>query len=378
MLRNLWFWIAIGLITIGIVLTIVLDVFYWLLAAFVAAFVMLIVVFLSAAYSVGRAEAPRVPALQDAPKEERIPLIYDCDVTMGLPFRDVCDGMALCYVLGDPRLDLRLVTTTYGNSAVRWTTRTARRLFQALHQDDIPVAPGAAGPAEAVEDNQAARHLRDIVDAHRNRITLIATGSLTNLKHAAALDEHFFKKLRALYLFGGLTERLTWNGRHLAERNFSLDPEAAYLAIHADCPVTIISGHAGLTAIFRSPQYAQLQAFDDPVSQLISRKIRFWFALMRLWFQDDGFGLWDALPALALSRPDLFESQQVYVTSTRDDLARGRLYVDPSSYGPITLVTGVRDFDQLMIAQFAAWRRLGKSVSAKRAIASRRRRSVNK
>jgi purine nucleosidase len=373
LLRNLWFWIAIGLIAIGVFLTIVLDVFYWLLAAFIAACIILIAVFLSAAYNVGRAEAPQLPALKQASREERIPLIYDCDVTMGLPFRDVCDGMALCYVLGEPRLDLHLITTTYGNSAVRWTTRTARRLLQALHQDDVPVIPGASNPAEAAESNEAARHLQEIVDTHRNRITLIATGSLTNLRHAVALDEHFFKKLDALYLFGGLTRRLLWNERLLDERNFSLDPEAAYLAIHADCPVTMVTGRVGLTAIFRSPQYAQLQALDDPVSQLIARKMRFWFALMRLWFHDDGFGLWDALPTLSLTHPDLFEAQQVYVTSTRDDLARGRLYVDPSQYGPITLVTGVRDFDQLMMAQFAAWRRLGESVSAERARASQER-----
>jgi len=365
--RNPWFWIAIILITIGISLTVALDVFNWLLVALVAAILVILGVFFWAAYRVGRVETPLVPHLQKVPKDERLSVIYDCDVTMGLPFRDVCDGMALLYILGEPRLDLRMVTTTYGSSSVRRTARMARRLLQAMDQDDVAVIPGAASPAERAEDNRAARYLRDVVDTHRNRIDLVATGSLTNLKHAVALDEHFFKKLRSLYLLGGLTERLVWNGHRLAERNFSLDPEAAYLAIHADCPVTIVTGHAGLTAIFRSPQYAQLQSLDDPVSRFVAQEIRFWFALMRLWFQDDGFGMWDALPALALAHPEFFEAQQVYVTSTPDELAKGRLHVDPSRYGPVTLVTGVRDFDPLITALFAAWRRLGRRVSAGRA-----------
>ena len=117
---------------------------------------------------------------------------------------------------------------------------------------------------------------------------------MTNLKHAAAFNPDFFKKLRGLYLMGGMIEPLVWNERRLAELNFALDPEAAYQATHADCPVTIAPGRSGLSAVFRGPQLAALQAIGDPVTRLISRQVRSWFALMRLYFRDGGFALWDS------------------------------------------------------------------------------------
>lgn len=366
MLRSPFFWIAIALIAAGIALTATLGVLYWLVAGFVAAVLTFVVVFLSAAYAVGRAEPPQVTRLRKVPRSECVSVIYDCDLAMGHPFRDVDAGLALLYLLGETRVNLLCVTTTYGNGPTRMTTRTTRRLLDRLGYDDVATLPGAAGPDEEPETNRAARRLREIVSTQPGEIVLIATGSMTNLKHAAALDPDFFKKLRGLHLLGGITGPLVWNGRRVAELNFSLDPEAAYLAIHADCPVTIATGQAGLTAIFRSPQFAALQALRDPISRLIARKTRFWFALMRLWFRDGGFAMWDSVAVLPLSHPELFEYERVHVTSTRDDLRTGRLVVDPDRRGPVRLVRSVRDFDGFILAHFAAWRHLWRHVSARR------------
>ncbi len=366
MFRSPWFWITAALIAAGIALTVALGALYWLIGAFVVAALTLVIAFLVAAYSVGQTEPPQLPRLRKVPKSERISVIYDCDLTMGRPFRDVGDGLALLYILGEPRLYLRFVSTTYGNGPVKMTTRTTSRLLNRLAFDDVAVIGGAAGPDDDPETNRAARYLKNIVGDAPGKITLIATGSLTNLKHAAALDPGFFKKLRGLYLFGGTTGPLTWNGHRLADRNFSLDPEAAYQAIHADCPVTVITGEVGLGAVFRGPQFAALQVWDDPVSRLIARQTRLWFALTRFWFRDGGFGMWDSSAVLALTYPELFECEQVHVASTRDDLHTGQLFVDPDGRGPVRLVRGIKDSDRFITIHFAAWRRLWRRVSGRR------------
>ena len=365
LLRNPWFWITLVLILIGFALTAVLGVFYWLVGALAAAILTLVIALLIAAYAVRRTAPPPIHRLRKVPRSEVISVIYDCDLTMGLPFRDVGDGLALLYLLGEPRVYLRFVTTTFGNGPVEVTTRAARRLLYSLRHDDVAVVPGAAAPNDAPETNRAARYLKNAVHLEPGEIVLIATGSLTNLKHAAALDPEFFKKLRGLYLLGGVTEPLIWNNRRVAERNLSLDPEAAYQALHADCPVTVATGQAGLTAILREPQFAALQALDDPVSQLIVRQTRLWFALTRFWFRDGGFGMWDSVAALPLTHPELFQFEQVHVTSTRNDLRTGRLFVDPSPRGPVRLVRSVQDFDGFVTAHFCAWRHLWRRVSAR-------------
>ncbi|MEA3340214.1 MAG: nucleoside hydrolase, partial [Chloroflexota bacterium] len=176
MLRSPWFWIAITLITAGIALTAALGALYWLIVAFAAAILMLVVVFLVAAYSVKRADPPQVGHLKKVPESERISVIYDCDLTMGRPFRDVGDGLVLLYILGDPRLYLRFVTTTYSNGSVRLTTRAANRLLNNLEFDDVAVIDGAAGPDDDPETNRAARYLKNIVGESPGEIVLIATG----------------------------------------------------------------------------------------------------------------------------------------------------------------------------------------------------------
>jgi purine nucleosidase len=363
MLRSPWFWIVVILIAAGVALTAVLGVLIWLIAAIAAAILATLIAFLLAAYAVGHAEQPQATSLRRASTVDRIPVILDCDVTTGCLFREVDDGLVLLYLLGEPRVDLLCVAATYGNGPVELTRRTTRRLLDDVGCNDIPVLPGASGPNENAEENEATHHLVEAVCSHPGEIALVATGSPTNLKHAAALDPGFFRKLHSLYLMGGVTEPLVWNRRRLAELNFSLDPEAAYQALHAECPVTVAIGQVGLTAIFRRRQLAALQALDDPVSHLIARRIRSWFALMRLYFQDGGFAMWDSVAALALTHSELFDFEQAFVTSTCDDLRTGQLILDRSEHGPVRVVRSVRDYDSFITTHFAAWHHLGQRIA---------------
>jgi purine nucleosidase len=364
--RSLWFWIVIVLIAAGVAVTATLGVLHWLALSVAALALTAVITLLIAAYAVGHAEPPQIPRLRALPDSERLPVIYDCDVTMGRPFREVGDGLAFLYLLGEPRVNLLGVTTTYGNGPVELTTRTALKLLDAVEHGDIPVQRGADGPNGAAKTNKAAHHLCDIVNKQPGEITLVATGSMTNLKHAATLDPGFFAKLRGLYLMGGVIEPLIWNGRRLTELNFALDPQAAYQATHAECPITIAPGQSGLSAIFRTPQLAALQALKDPVSRLVSRQVRSWFALMRLYFQDGGFAMWDSAIALMLTQPGLFEYERGHVLSTRDDLRAGRLVTTPNRQGPVRIVHRVLDYDRFTNVHFAAWHHLGQQVEARR------------
>ncbi len=357
MLRNPWFWITIAIIALGVALTAALGVFYWLVGALIVAVVLLVVAFLVAAYAVGRAEPPPILASPEIPPSARIPVIYDCDGAMGHPFQDVGGGLALLYLLGEPRVHLRLVTTVYGSGSVGMATRVARRLLERVGVKDTPVVAGASAPSGDAATNRAAQAMREMVDRSPGEVAIIAVGAMTNLKHAAALDPGFFGKLRGLYLLGGVTETLVWNKHRLGERNFSLDPEAAYQALHADCPVTVVVGEAGLSAVFRARQFAALKA-AGPVCALIARQARGWFALMRLWFQDGGFGMWDPIAAVAVAHPELLESEQAHIASTRDDLRSGQLFTTAGRGGPVRLVRRVRDFDRFIALLFAAWRRI--------------------
>ena len=93
MLRNPWFWIVIVLIAAGVAVTAALGVLHWLALIFVVSVMALIITLLIAAYPLRRIEPPQVPRLHTLPDAERLPVIYDCDVTMGRLFREVNDGL---------------------------------------------------------------------------------------------------------------------------------------------------------------------------------------------------------------------------------------------------------------------------------------------
>ena len=73
-----------------------------------------------------------------------IDLIYDCDITMGLPGRDVDDGLALLYLLGCPEIRLLGITSTFGNSSIREVHPCLLSVLEDLDRGDIPAYPGAS------------------------------------------------------------------------------------------------------------------------------------------------------------------------------------------------------------------------------------------
>ena len=67
---------------------------------------------------------------------DRVPLILDCDNTMGVPGRDVDDGLALLYLLGSPQVELLAVTCSFGNSTQEVVYRNTLDLLALARDGD--------------------------------------------------------------------------------------------------------------------------------------------------------------------------------------------------------------------------------------------------
>jgi inosine-uridine nucleoside N-ribohydrolase len=130
-------------------------------------------------------------------------LVYDCDNTMGIPGRDIDDGLALLYLLGRTDVHLEAITTTFGNGSVEEVFRSTERLLEDIHVE-IPLFMGAASPSQRV--SEASRFLAGLVTDRPGQVSLLATGALTNLAGAWELEPRFFEHLREVVIMGGLTE----------------------------------------------------------------------------------------------------------------------------------------------------------------------------
>ena len=137
------------------------------------------------------------------------PVTLDCDNAMGLPARDVDDGLALLFLLAQPEVALRGVTICFGNASLPAVLRATRQLLDLAEVAGLHLQAGAAGPGTT--PGAAARFLAEATAREPGRITILATGPLSNLAAAAALDLGFLDRCGRIICLGGTLGR-PWLG----------------------------------------------------------------------------------------------------------------------------------------------------------------------
>lgn len=253
-----------------------------------------------------------------------IPLIYDCDNTLGIPGRDVDDGLALLYLLGRSDLELIGITTSFGNGTAYQAYRVTKEL---VADRGVPVFRGAISPDR--RKSEAAGFLVDAVRTRPGEITLLSTGPLSNLYEAHRQYRQFFSRIRRLVVMGGTVSRLVINGNELPELNFSADPAASHAVLSSGCPTTVITGNLCLQALLT------LDAFRDfvdtggfPRLAAVRKAVFDWIDHNEKTFSLRGFHVWDAVAAVYVTNPALFSDRQYTVYSTEADLRGGRLRIE--------------------------------------------------
>jgi len=278
-------------------------------------------------------------------------IIFDCDNTMGLPFKEVDDGLALLYLLGRPDIDLLAVTTTFGNGTAEQAYSQVKKLLRQVGRPEIPVFQGAAQRRSA--PTPAARFLVQTAAAHPGEISLLATGPLGNLRSAVEVDPGFFDNLEQIACMGGYLAPLRIGRREVAELNLSADPEASHQVLNAACPVTLMNAQTCLQARFRRVDIARLGFWPRKTRRVLYQ----WLLAFGLFCGVAEFYLWDLLPAVYLSDPDLFDGGQTTIVSTVKDLESGRLVIESrNNLKRITMPGRIIDIEQFCSVLFEAWR----------------------
>lgn len=280
-------------------------------------------------------------------------IIVDFDNTAGVPGCDIDDALALLFLLGCEDVRVSAVCTTYGNSDIATVNAATERLLEEF-APEIPLYRGAAQADEQGEPSEAARFLVQAAAAWPGELSVLATGSMTNLKHAAALDPGFFGNLREVALMGGITQSLVINGRIMNELNLSCDPAAALAVLGASCPVTVATAQRCLPAFFRLGDIERAFGRETRLFELCEP----WCAHLGERYGMDGFVCWDVVAAAALVRPGLFIPSEMDVTLNERLLHAG--YLEQAAEGaPQSRIAVPRIADPTAFVEevLAAWSR---------------------
>ena len=256
-----------------------------------------------------------------------ISLIYDCDNTMGVPGRDVDDGLTLLYLLGCPEVELLGVTCAFGNDTQEVVYRTTSGLLRAWGRADIPVLRGAEGPADRA--SPAADFLADAARRRPGELAVLATGSLSNLLGAEEADPGFFARVRTFALMGGVTGPLVVGERPMAELNFSCDPQAALAVLSQGRRVAVATAQNCLDAYCPMAECtARLAESGSPAAAFLQGALSHWFGENLRQRQLAGFVNWDTVAAALLVHPELFTLGESVITPSAASLAHGELLGD--------------------------------------------------
>lgn len=271
------------------------------------------------------------------------PIIIDCD-----PGHD--DAIAILLALAHPEeLKLLGVTTVGGNQLLDKITDNALKLLSFMDAD-IPLAKGAAGPllgklvtgAEAhgesgmdgpvlppsrfkpVEQGAVAFML-ELLQASEEPVTLVPLAPLTNIALLLTAYPEIKSKIERISLMGG---GLAYgNVTRTAEFNIYVDPEAARIVFESGIPITM----SGLDVTDKAAIFEdEVEALKGrgPVSHLVGELLEF-YGIYGKKMGFDGSALHDPCAVAALLRPELFQSEQLYVTvETEGRLTRGMTVAD--------------------------------------------------
>jgi purine nucleosidase len=278
-------------------------------------------------------------------------VIIDCDNTYGIPGRPIDDGQAIAYLSGRYDVEIVGITCTYGNGSVNEVYDATKWLTASLGLDGLPVIKGAAGPGDY--DTEAASWLAKTTAEEAPTVSVLAIGTMSNILGAKKRDPRFFSNLKGIAAMGGYLYPLPVRGwNRIPELNLSRDPTATAALLGAECPVTIMSAQICLQAPFGVEELRPIADFDRPsYFYMLSY-------LMDMIRRNSGATefLWDLLPAVYLSNPELFHRNEERVSIDLKLLARGSL--EPDEDGPaINLPDYIVDIDAFYSLLYESWKR---------------------
>ena len=253
---------------------------------------------------------------------------------MGIPFKEVDDGLTLLYLLGVDEIGILGVTTTFGNGTINQTYDQTLKLAQQMGLE-IPILRGE-GQRGQNPDTPAAHFLVESANQYPHQLSILTTCPLGNLHAANQLDPDFYHKVKRVVSMGGYLgshrgQSISPKGiklgyRYLHELNFSANPEAAIEMLHAPCPVTVFPGQVCLQVAFTRKNIKEALWWPRKLRRILTH----WLITFGLYCGAPEFYLWDLLPAVYLTNPNLFDATTLRLSSTMQDLQHGLLFENPS------------------------------------------------
>lgn len=308
------------------------------------------------------------------------PILLDCD-----PGHD--DALAMILAAYSPAIDLLAITTVSGNGIIAKVTQNALQIC-ALAKINVPVAEGAGnailGYIEAATDIHGETALdgaplpaptfelekisgvdliAKVVREHPEKVTLVATGPLTNIALFLKLYPELKANVAEIVFMGGSASR--GNRTPYAEFNIWMDPEAADVVMKSGLPLTMCGLDVTHQALVTPPIFAKLSEMNTPLATTVIGLLNFFKSTYNDVFEMPSPPLHDPVAVALLIDRSVVKSRHVNVEiELNGKFTRGATVVDTynrSGSTPNVNVALELDFDKFWEMMLAAVEQAGKA-----------------
>ncbi len=306
------------------------------------------------------------------------PIVIDTDP-------GVDDAVAIMLALASPEVELKAVTTVFGNVALDATTANAGRLLALCDRADIPIGVGAerplvhpqreraaqwhgddglggraaALPSPAAPDARTAIELlTDVLRASDRPVTLVPVGPLTNIALLLAVRPELAPRIERIVWMGGSLGAGNTTG--VAEFNAYSDPEAAHRVLtQGEVPVTMVPLDLTLRCP-AGPEWIEALAGAGPRCAALAEVITHYRLAFRTQYGIDAVAVHDAVAVLEAVLPGTLRTTPKPVAVACDlGPARGATVGMPGGSGPPVQVALDADTDKVLAEILERLRRLG-------------------
>ncbi len=305
-------------------------------------------------------------------------IIIDCDLGTD-------DAVALCMMLFDSRLEILAITAVEGCVTAEQANNNLQaiiseldpakypRLGMALPTEDAPPVDtrylyGEDGLGNSGFESSQLQHalpsdklIVDCIRANPEQVTILCLGPLTNIARAFQREPMLPGMVDQIIMTGGSTDG-SGNISPCAEFNFFFDPHAARSVLKSRTTKTLVPLNLTRQVTFGLGVMDELPSIDTRVGYFLRQALPFTFRAYRQQLGMESIVLNDAIGALALLEPQLFESEPMAGdVEVEGELTRGVFVVDrrpqPEWRPNVTVATSIRIesarqfvIDQLMVA----------------------------
>lgn len=270
-------------------------------------------------------------------------IIMDCD-----PGHD--DAIALLLAYSNDKLDVLGVTVTGGNQTLVKTLQNAKNVLEyaGVHAriaagSDCPIyrkleiAPevhgesGLDGPVlpvskQETDPKSAVELMRELIEASDEKVTIVATGPLTNVGLFIATYPNLLDRVEEIVIMGGAAIGGNWTAG--AEFNILVDPEAARIVFNSGVHVVMCGLDVTHKALIYPEETEKLRDIDSKVAVMVAELLDFFYK----FHKEQGFKgspMHDPCAIAYLMNPEIFTTREAFVDiETKGMFTLGATVVD--------------------------------------------------